>query len=47
VSLQNIDAGVDHIATGGIIADEMNPYAMQRLWEKMLLTAAVDYDGAY
>jgi len=47
VSLQNIDAGADHLATGGIIADEMNPYAMQRLWEKMLLSAAVDYDGCY
>jgi len=47
VTLNNIDTGGAHTATGGVIADEMNPYAMQRLWEKMLLTAAVEYDGRF
>jgi hypothetical protein len=40
VTLQNIDAANDHTVSGGIIADEMNPYAMQRWMEQMLLTAA-------
>lgn len=40
VDLQNIDAGSAHNALGGIIADELNPYAMQRWMEHMLLTAA-------
>ena len=40
VTLVNIDAANDHTVSGGIIADEMNPYAMQRWMEQMLLTAA-------
>lgn len=40
VTLVNIDTAADHFGTGGIIADEMNPYAMQRWMEQMLLTAA-------
>jgi hypothetical protein len=40
VDLANIDAGSAHVVTGGIIADELNPYAMQRWMEIMLLQAA-------
>ena len=40
VNLQNIDSGSAHNVTGGIIADELNPYAMQLWMEQMLLTAA-------
>ncbi len=47
VTLANIDTGSAHNASGGVIADEMNPYAMQRLWERMLLSAAVEYDGRF
>lgn len=42
VDLANIDTGGTHDVSGGIIADELNPYAMQRWMEKMLLSAAVD-----
>jgi hypothetical protein len=41
VDLANIDTGGTHDVTGGIIADELNPYAMQRWMEHMLLSAAV------
>jgi hypothetical protein len=41
VQLQNIDAGSGHTVSGGIICDELNPYAMQRWMEQMLLEAAV------
>lgn len=47
VTFNNIDTSSAHTATGGVIADEMNPFAMQRLWERMLLTAAVEYDGRF
>jgi len=40
VNLQNVDAGNAHNVNGGIIADELNPYAMQRYMESMLLAAA-------
>lgn len=40
VNLANSDAGSAHIVSGGIIADELNPYAMQLWMEQMLLTAA-------
>jgi hypothetical protein len=40
VTLSNVDTANDHTVSGGIIADEMNPYAMQRWMEQMLLTAA-------
>lgn len=40
VNLSNSDAGSSHIVSGGIIADELNPYAMQLYMEKMLLMAA-------
>lgn len=42
VNLLNIDAGSGHVASGGIIADELNPYAMQKWMEYMLLQAAVN-----
>lgn len=41
VQLQNVDAGSGHTVSGGIICDELNPYAMQRWMEQMLLEAAV------
>lgn len=41
VNLQNIDAGAPHTVSGGIICDELNPYAMQTWMERMLLEAAV------
>lgn len=41
VNLFNNDSGTAHNASGGLIVDEMNPYAMQRWMEQMLLTAAV------
>jgi hypothetical protein len=40
VNLSNIDAGSGHTVSGGIIADELNPYAMQKYMETMLLHAA-------
>jgi hypothetical protein len=40
VNLANSDAGSAHLVSGGIICDELNPYAMQLWMEQMLLTAA-------
>jgi len=40
VNLANIATGAPRTVSGGIIADELNPYAMQRWMEHMLLTAA-------
>ena len=37
VALTNLDAGAAHIATGGVIVDEINPYAFQRIMENTLL----------
>lgn len=37
VSVQNIDAGAGHSVSGGIVADEINPFAFQRTMEAMLL----------
>jgi hypothetical protein len=40
VNVTNIDTGSAHQVAGGIIADELNPYAMQKWMETMLLQAA-------
>ena len=40
VNVYNVDAGSGHSVSGGIIADELNPYAMQKYMEYMLLGAA-------
>lgn len=37
VSVQNIDAAAGHSASGGLVADEINPFAFQRTMEAMLL----------
>jgi len=47
VDLSNIDAGGGHTVSGGIIADELNPYAMQAWMENMLLQAVVTEGFGY
>lgn len=37
VSVQNIDAAAGHSVSGGLVADEINPFAFQRTMEAMLL----------
>lgn len=40
VTLENYDTA-ENMVTGGLLCDEMNPYAMQKWMEQMLLEAAV------
>lgn len=44
INLSNIDSSV-HTALAALVCDELNPYMTQQLWERVLVTAAVDMYG--
>lgn len=41
VSLSNIDNGGPHVATGGLVVDELNPWAQQKWMESTMINAAL------
>jgi hypothetical protein len=46
VTVHNND-GAPHWVSGGIVADELNPYAMQRWYEQSILQAAMQGFGGF
>lgn len=44
INLSNIDTSV-HVASAALVCDELNPYMTQQLWERVLVSAAVDMYG--